>query len=534
MPGDQELRDRIASIESELARCSAERDQARKAEEQFRLFLNSLKDYALITLDSEHQIVGWSPGAEQIVGYSVDEILGKPGDIVFTPEDRTSGRVANELTTALKNGFAEDERWLVRKDGSRFWASGVITPAFDPTGNLRGYIKVFRDQTARKMSEERLRQSEERFRLFSENVIDYALIPLDSDGNVSGWNTGAQRIFGYSEDEIVGRSAGQFFTRQDILGGEPEWDLSEAVARGRSEMERWMVRKDGTRFWARWVTTPMRDEHGTLLGYARVLRDETERKEAEEEWARFEAREREALRNKVRSTGEALDRSKEELRALAASLIKAQEEERRRIARELHDDLNQQLAVLGLGLARLGRESADPETFRSELKRLEQLAACISDDLRRLSHQLHPSIIYHLGLPAALRNLIEEFQRGRSAPVTFEAGQFQHELPADVAAAIYRITQEALHNIAKHAPEAPVAVTLVPEGPELRLTIEDKGPGFHPEEARGRGGLGIISMKERTQILGGTFTIYSERGTGTRIDVRVPFSNMSRSVRERH
>jgi signal transduction histidine kinase len=158
----------------------------------------------------------------------------------------------------------------------------------------------------------------------------------------------------------------------------------------------------------------------------------------------------------------------------------------------------------------------------AELRHLEHLAASLAEDLRRLSHQLHPSIIYHLGLPAALRSLVEEFQRSCSGTANFKAGEFPDELPPDVAAALYRITQEALRNVTKHAPAAPVGVLLVREPGGLRLTIEDKGPGFDPEAVRGQGGLGIISMRERTQILGGNLLVQSAPGQGTRIEVRVP------------
>jgi PAS domain S-box-containing protein len=131
--------------------------------------------------------------------------------------------------------------------------------------------------------EERLRESEERFRLFSDNVTDYALVPVDTSGNVSGWNAGAERTFGYPEPEIVGQSVRLFFTPEDREKGESEKDLSRALAQGRAEDERWMVRRDGSRFWARWVTTPMRDRAGALHGFAKVLRDETERKELEDQ-----------------------------------------------------------------------------------------------------------------------------------------------------------------------------------------------------------------------------------------------------------
>jgi PAS domain S-box-containing protein len=146
----------------------------------------------------------------------------------------------------------------------------------DESGQLQGYAKVMRDLTARREAEEQLRESEERFRLFVENVSDYALIPVDEHGNVSGWNVGAERRFGYKDSEILGSPVTQFFTPEDNAVLESERDLGLALTDGRAEYERYMVRKDGTRFWARWMTTPMRDSQGHLRGFAKLLRDETD------------------------------------------------------------------------------------------------------------------------------------------------------------------------------------------------------------------------------------------------------------------
>ena len=188
----------------------------------------------------------------------------------------------NELAIARRDGCAEDERWHLRRDGARFWGSGVLTAHRDSQGNLESYSKVMRDLTSRRLADQQLRDAEERFRLFADNVRDYALVPVDIQAKISGWNSGAERTFGYTEKEIVGQPVNVFFTPEDRDKGESEKDLSRALAEGRAEDDRWMVRRDGSRFWARWITTPMYDSSGSLRGFAKVLRDETERKQADD------------------------------------------------------------------------------------------------------------------------------------------------------------------------------------------------------------------------------------------------------------
>ena len=272
----------VLSAEQELRQCREDLRAARSAQHQFEVFSHRVTDYAFITFDVENRITSWSRGAEHILGYSEAEILGQPGSLFFTPEDRACGGPEQELATAQGKGCAEDERWHIRSDGSRFWGSGVMTAHRNTQGHLEGYSKVLRDLTARRVMEERLRESEERFRLFADNVIDYALVPVDTAGNIAGWNPGAERTFGYTEGEVIGQPVELFFTPEDRQKGVSERDLSRALAEGRAEYERWMVRQDGSRFWSCWVTTPMYDEPGSLRGFAKVLRDETKRKELQD------------------------------------------------------------------------------------------------------------------------------------------------------------------------------------------------------------------------------------------------------------
>jgi PAS domain S-box-containing protein len=271
----------VQILQQQLADCNERREAAQRAQEHCLFFTENVRDYAFITFDREAHITSWSRGAEHIFGYSEDEALGQDAGLIFTVEDRTAGASENELKTAQDHGCAENERWHLRRDGTLVWTSGILTAHWDGQRNLQGYSKVLRDHTARRLKDEQLRESEERLRLFSQNVTDYALVALDSQGNVSGWNTGAERIFGYAEREIVGQPAARFFVPEDVERGESARDLDRAITQGRAEDARWMMRCDGSRFWARWVTTPIR-VGDQLRGFTKVLRDETDRKRAED------------------------------------------------------------------------------------------------------------------------------------------------------------------------------------------------------------------------------------------------------------
>ena len=267
----------------------------------------------------------------------------------------------------------------------------------------------------------------------------------------------------------------------------------------------------------------MRDPQGHLRGFAKVLRDESERKRTEEERERLAALERELMAGQVRAKEQELDRTKEELRALAASLLTAQEDERRRLARELHDDLQQRLALIEVGVTRLRQNlPRDPAQIRGELNRLEREMGAMSNEVRRLSHQLHPAILDDLGLRVAITRLGEDFRASGAREVRIEMDSVPDDIPSRVATTMYRIAQEALRNVAKHATTAVVKIRLAGHKDSLRLAIEDDGPGFSPSDVRFRGGLGLISMQERATLAGGTLHLTSAPGQGTRVEVRLP------------
>jgi PAS domain S-box-containing protein len=254
-----------------------------KHEEQLlNVVVDNTPDYAFIFFSPDNHVWSWNVGAERIFGYTESEVLGADGSLFFVPEDRAKGIPEEELTTARQEGRAEDDRWHVRKDGSRFWASGVMRAVYDGAGQVEGFVKILRDLTAQKKAQESLQHSEQQLRLFVEHVTDYALIQVDLQGRVRVWNPGGQRITGYTEQDIAGKPLSILCTQEDVDNGFLEEELERALKAGSTEEARWFVRKDGRKFWARWVTTVIRDSNRQPSAFAKVLRDETERKRAEE------------------------------------------------------------------------------------------------------------------------------------------------------------------------------------------------------------------------------------------------------------
>ena len=251
--------------------------------EHYRLLVSTVRDYAILMLDPSGTVATWNAGAERLKGYTAHEIIGRSFEQFYTPDDRARGRPAHLLQIARDEGRVEDEGWRVRKDGTRFWADVIITALHDDSGTLVGYAKVTRDLTDRRAAELALAESEQRFRLLVSNVKDYAIFMLDPNGIVSTWNNGAERLKGYTASEIEGRSFETFYTPEDLARGWPKQELEIAQTEGRVEDIGWRVRKDGTRFWADVVITALYDHLGTLVGFAKVTRDLTERRRADEQ-----------------------------------------------------------------------------------------------------------------------------------------------------------------------------------------------------------------------------------------------------------
>ena len=251
--------------------------------EELALLIDAVQDYALFLLSPEGKILSWNTGAERVMGYEEEEVIGKHFSIFYGPEDIAGAKPSLELETAASVGRVEDEGWRVRKDRTRFWANTVITVLRNDDGSVRGFAKVTRDVTARRDAEESLRQSTEIFQLLVSSVRDYAIFMLDPQGNIATWNKGAQRIKGYTPQEIIGRHFSTFYPEEDVRNGKPAWELDVAREEGSVEDEGWRIRKDGSRFWANVVITAVYDANRTLRGFAKVTRDLTERRAVEEQ-----------------------------------------------------------------------------------------------------------------------------------------------------------------------------------------------------------------------------------------------------------
>jgi PAS domain S-box-containing protein len=237
-------------------------------------------DYAIYMLDPEGRVVSWNPGAERIKGYTANEIIGEHFSRFYTEEDRVAGVPKAALAQAAEIGRFATEAWRVRKDGTRFWAMVVIDPIHQD-GKLLGFAKITRDMTEQRNAQLAALESERRFRLLVQGATDYAIFMLDPEGRVSNWNTGAVRIKGYGENEVIGQHFSLFYTQEDRDAGLPARALAQARLEGRYESEGWRVRKDGTRFWANAVIDAIHDDSGCLIGFAKITRDLTERHEAQ-------------------------------------------------------------------------------------------------------------------------------------------------------------------------------------------------------------------------------------------------------------
>lgn len=266
---------------------ASDRRHQMDSEHNFRLLIQGVSDYAICMLDPAGRVSNWNTGAQRIKGYTAEEIVGEHFSIFYPPEDRAIRLPDRSLETARAHGRFEAEGWRMRKDGSRFFAS-VVLEAIREGGKLVGFTKITRDITERIRARSALTESENQFRLLVNNVVDYALYMLDPDGNITSWNLGGQRIKGYLPEEIVGKHFSLFYTAVDREAGKPERALRIALENGKYEEEGLRVRKDGTFFWASVVIDPVRNDTGELIGFAKITRDISEKREAQQRLDRMQ------------------------------------------------------------------------------------------------------------------------------------------------------------------------------------------------------------------------------------------------------
>lgn len=249
----------------------------------YRLLVQSVVDYAIYMLKPDGTVANWNAGAQRAKGYVAEEIVGKHFSLFYSMQERMAYIPEKNLNQAFRTGRFEDEGWRYRKDGSAFWANVVIDAIYGDAGKLIGYAKITRDCTEQQKLLRKQQQHEQSFRLLVEGVTDYAIYMLDPQGKVLNWNSGAQRAKGYRSEEIVGKPFSVFYSAQDRLNKLPEYNLTIARQAGRFEDEGWRYRKDGSAFWAHVVIDAIYDDQQKLLGFAKITRDVTERREYEQQ-----------------------------------------------------------------------------------------------------------------------------------------------------------------------------------------------------------------------------------------------------------
>lgn len=324
--------------------------------------------------------------------------------------------------------------------------------------------------TSEHRSKSRSHDSEiEQFRLLVEQIQDYAIYMMDPGGRVTTWNSGAERIKGYTASDIIGCHYSTFFLPEDVAAGKPDEILEVAMRDGKAEQEGWRVRKDGSRFWASALVTAIRGRSGELLGFSKITRDATERMRYEE-----------ALKN----TQAELVQSEHSLRQLSLQLLKAQDEERRRIGREMHDSLGQYLSVLKMKVRLL--LAKNPSLNENARQQAEECAALLSDcinEVRTLSYMLYPPMLEERGLKTAIEWYLDGLSHRSGIRVNFVAPDWLERPSPDVELALFRVLQESLTNVLKHSGSSVIDIELSDENGMIGLKVRDYGKG--PPDDRG-------------------------------------------------
>jgi PAS domain S-box-containing protein len=479
------------------------REALRHNEEHFRALIENALDVVTV-LDADGTLRYASPAIERALGYRPEERIEKNVFELVHPEDAPGLRLLIDHHQGTAYATASVVARLRHKDGSwRYMEANARNLLDDPA--VRGIVVNSRDITERKLSEEWFRTS------FYDAAIGTGITSLD--GRWLQANPALCQLLGYSEKELLQLRWQDVTYPDDISAIEDLCHRYLRMAEGPVQIEKRFVHKAGSPVWTHTNASLTRDPEGKPRAVTVQVVDITQRKKAEE----------------------ALQQLQDELRALAGRLISNEEDERRSLARELHDDFSQRLTAFGFELAAI--EAACPKNgltpVRERLQTAQASIANLSDDLRRLAHQLHPSAIELLGLPAALRELCHDASRHGRCSVRLSARRCPASVPANVALCLYRVAQECLRNIAKHAGGDKVSVTLSSSRQGLRLSVKDNGVGFDLSTASRKGGLGLISIRERVGLAGGTMTIKSRPGRGTHISVEIRTAAPDRPSRVR-
>ena len=502
-------------------------------DQRLQLLVAGIRDYAIYMLDPEGRVASWNAGAERFKGYTAPEIIGEHFSRFFTPEDKAAGLPARALATALAEGKFESEGWRVRKDGSRFWATVVVDPIHDEHGQLVGFAKITRDVTERRQAQQKLRESEQVFSMLVNGISDYAIYMLSPTGEVTNWNLGAERIKGYRAEEVVGSHFSRFYTPEDQAAGMPARSLAIAAAEGRFDTEGWRVRKDGTRFWANVVVDAIHDDEGRLVGFAKITRDVTEKREASEALQRANA---------------ALFQS-QKLQAIG------------QLTGGVAHDFNNLLSVLssGLDVLSMSQGRAEPSLLDA-MRRAVQRGSNLTQQLLAFARK-QPLKPEHSNVNLLVNGFESVLRRAVPQSIAFE---IELDPAMEMVSLDPQRFEAAILNLVVNARDAmPEGGTLLlktavvelrdkqvgslPAGRYAQVLVVDSGEGMSAEVLEravepffttkevGRGtGLGLSQVQGFISQSGGDLAIDSTPGQGTRIGIYLPVVEASASEARRN
>lgn len=490
---------------------SAPLNQRTLADADFRLMVEAVSDYSIIVLDPGGIVISWNDGARKLKGYDTAEAIGRHFSLFYPSELLEQNQPDRALETVRQAGRMEEEGWRLRKDGTRFWASVVITQIIGTNGEIRGFSLITRDLSERRRQDEMLRMSEERFRLLVEGVKDYAIFMLDPGGHIVSWNLGAQKNKGYEASEIIGQHFSVFYPPEVAAIGWPEQELRNALRDGRFEDEGWRIRKDGSRFWASVVITALHDATGRHRGFAKVTRDLTERRR-----------------------------------------VTALEDEGRRVTNflaMLGHELRNPLAPISNALELLKREKTESaviahtrDIIGRQLRQMTRLVDDLLDVGRITSGKIHLE-----SKPVRLREAIAEAAEAVRPLIESKSQTLHlHYQEADPwisgdRARLIQIVSNLIHNAAKFTHNSGnVHVSLSQVGEDADISVRDDGPGIPPKDlqrifdlfvqgeqnmARTQGGLGLgLSLVQQlTTLHGGRVSAFSTGRPGEGSEFVVQF-----------
>jgi len=494
------------------------------SDDPFRLLVQSILDYAIYMLDPNGFVTSWNAGAEKIKGFQTEEIVGQHFSRFYTQEDQKAGLPQKVLETARHEGKFEGEGWRVRKDGTPFWASVVVDAIKDEDGEIIGFAKITRDMTEQRKQQQALLEAERRFRILVQGVTDYAIYMLDPDGRVTNWNAGAQRIKGYSPEEIIGEHFSRFYTPEDFDAGVPKRALETARSTGRYEAEGWRVRKDGTRFWASVVIDAIKDDKGDLIGFAKITRDMSEKREAQ---LRLEESREQLFRSqKMEALGQLTGGLAHDFNNLLTAIMGASE----LALRNLNDPEKVKRMIEGVrGSAQRGagltkQLLAFARAQQLEIKQID-LKAFFADSTTLLRPSLRSNI-----------ELVTEIS-DQLWPVDADAGALELMLLNLAFNARDAMKDGGQLRISAHN----VVLSGEPEGlrgEHVAITVTDTGTGMTPQvmervfepffttKGYGEGtGLGLSQVFGFVKQIGGAVTVQSKPGKGSTFVLFLPASH---------